>query len=163
MSRLSRIAVDNAELAIAPAQWSGDWVQHRLIEAYSVERRLPQSRRRTAGSAWPPMVVEWADVIGRADEVRQTVLQSWEFSNVGVSAADITNMEEAHDWLRIILSPYPQERLCLAHWAAAIAYHRSVRELLRQRRWSRTTFYRMVGAGAHVIALDLIRQGQPVG
>jgi hypothetical protein len=159
--RLTTIAIDS-DPGLPPVQWSAEWVQRRLIEAYSVERRLPQSRRRATGSAWPPMAVEWADIVGRADEVRQQVLQSWEFSNVGVSAADITRMEEAHDWLRIILFPYPQERLCLAHWAAAIAYRRSLRRLLLQRKWSRSSFYRYVSAGAHVVALELDHQGQPV-
>jgi hypothetical protein len=159
--RLTTIAIDS-ECGPPPTQWSAEWVQRRLIEAYSVERRLPQSRRRAIGTAWPPMAVEWGDIIGRADEVRQAVLQSWEFSNAGVSAADITRMEEAHDWLRIILFPYPQERLCLAHWAAAIAYHRSLRRLLQQRKWSRSSFYRYVSAGALVVALELDRQGTPV-
>jgi hypothetical protein len=31
-----------------------------------------------------------------------------------------------------------------------------------KRQWSRSTFYRMISAGAHVIALELKRQGQPV-
>jgi hypothetical protein len=42
--RLSTIEVDSQGLA--PSQWSGPWVQRRLIEAYSVERRLPQAQRR---------------------------------------------------------------------------------------------------------------------
>jgi hypothetical protein len=160
MPRLSTISIDSQGLA--PPQWSGSWVQRRLIEAYSVERRLPRSRRRTIASSWPGMVVEFVDLIGRADVAREQVFQSWEYSGVGVSAADLSRMEQAHDWLREILASYPEERLCLMQWATAIAYRRSLRRLLLQRRWSRSTFYRMVGAGAHVIAVELQRRKLPV-
>jgi hypothetical protein len=97
-------------------------VQRRLIEAYSVERRLPQAQRRLLiASAWPSMAVEFSDIVGRADDDRKDRFHSWEFTRLGVSAADISRMEQAHDWLRI-LKPYPEERLCLAQWAAAVAY-----------------------------------------
>jgi hypothetical protein len=162
MGRLSTIAIDSGQ-AVVPAQWSAAWVQHRLIDAYSVERRLPHTRRRLLiASAWPNPMVEFADLLGRADQAREQVLQSWEYSRLGVSAVDVSQMEEAHDWLRVILGPYPAERLCLSQWATAIAYRRSVRRLLTQRQWSRTTFYRYVAAGAFFIAFELQRQGQPV-
>lgn len=161
MPRLSTIAIDNIRAAV-PAQWSGSWVQRRLIEAYSVERRLPQARRRLlVASAWPPMVTEFADIVGRADLDRKERFHAWEHTKLGVSAQEIANMEAAHDWL-LILAPYPEERLCLGQWAAAVAYGRSLRRLLLQRRWSRTTFYRYVGAGAGFIAIELSRQGEPV-
>jgi hypothetical protein len=161
MQRLSTIAIDSTSVAV-PEQWSGSWVQRRLIEAYVTERRLPRSRRRTIASSWPGMVVEFVDLVGRADDAREEILQSWEYSDAGISAHEITRMENAQDWLRLILAPYPEERLCLSAWAAAIAYRRSIRRLLVQRRWSRTTFYRYTTAGAHVIAIELRRQGLPV-
>jgi hypothetical protein len=158
--RLSTIAVDSQGLA--PLQWSASWVQRRLIEAYSVERRLPQARRRLlVASAWPSMAVEFSDIVGRADDDRKDRFHSWEFTRLGVSAADISRMEQAHDWLAI-LAPYPQERLCLCQWAAAIAYRRSVRRLLQKRGWSTSSFYRRVTAGAHVVAMELTRQALPV-
>jgi hypothetical protein len=122
----------------SPDRWSGSWVQYRLIEAYSVERRLPQLRQRAAAGAWPATVVEWEDLIGRADSARQQVLQSWEYSNAGVSAAELSRMEEAHNWLRIILAPYPTERLCLAHWATAILSQKP--PAVETAPWSRSTF-----------------------
>jgi hypothetical protein len=158
--RLSTIAIDSQ--GPGPPQWSASWVQRRLIEAYSVERRLPQARRRLLiASAWPSMAVEFSDIVGRADDDRKERFASWEYVRLGVSAADISRMEQAHNWLGI-LKPYPEERLCLAQWAAAVAYRRSVRRMLLKRGWSRSTFLRRVTAGAHVIALELTRQGLPV-
>lgn len=161
MPRLATIALDNGP-DIAPAQWSASWVQQRLIEAYSVERRLPQSRRRPITNAWPKVVPEFSDIVGRADDAREQVLDVWQNCNGGASAQELTRMETAHDWLRIILARYPQERLCLGHWAAGIAYRRSLRRLLAQRRWSRSTFYRYAMAGALIIAVELRQQGEPV-
>jgi len=162
MPRLSTIAID-ASRAVTPAAWSADWVQQRLIEAYAVERRLPHARRRLLiASAWPSMKVEFSDIVGRADDDRKERFHSWEYAQLGASAADISRMEQAHDWLRVFLAPYPEERLCLSHWAASAAYRRSLSRLLKLRRWSRSTFYRRATAGAHVIALELTRQGVPV-
>jgi hypothetical protein len=159
--RLSTIVIDNSS-ALAPAQWCGSWVQQRLIEAYAIERRLPHKRPSKISNVWPAMQVEFSDIVGRADDAREEILQLWEYCYASVSAQEISRMEVAQDWLRIILAPYPQERLCLSAWAATIAYRRSLRRLMLQRRWSRSTFYRHVTAGAHVIALELKRQGCPV-
>jgi hypothetical protein len=163
LPRLTTITLDaDSHTPNPPSEWNAAWVQIRLIHAYSTERRLPHLRQRSVANAWPAMVIEFSDIVGRATEAREQVLHSWEYAGSGVTAADIGRMEQAHDWLRIILAPYPEERLCLSQWATAIAYGRSLRRLLLKRHWSRSTFYRFVGAGAHVIALDLQRQGRPV-
>jgi hypothetical protein len=161
MPRLSTIAID-ASRAVTPAAWSADWVQQRLVEAYTVERRLPHARRRLLiASAWPPMATEFSDIVGRADDDRKERFHAWENARLGCSSIDISRMEQAHDWLAI-LAPYPEERLCLSHLAAAAAYQRSLSRLLKLRRWSRSTFYRRAIAGAHVIAMELTRQSVPV-
>lgn len=159
--RLTTIAIDS-QAGQAPAQWTAAWVQRRLVEAYAIERRLPQPRRPTAGSSWPPTAVEFQDLIGRADEARSQVLQSWESVRGGVSSDQVSKMEQAHEWLRTILAQYPHERLCLASWAMAIAYRRSVRRIMLQRRWSRSSYYRYVTAGAYIVAVELQREKLPV-
>jgi hypothetical protein len=162
MPRLTTITLDADHADDPPAQWNAAWVQMRLVHAYSTERRLPHLRQRAVSNAWPSMVIEFSDIVGRATEAREQVLHSWEYAGSGVTAADIGRMEQAHDWLRIILAPYPEERLCLSQWATAIAYGRSLRRLLLKRRWSRSTFYRYVTAGGWIIARELQRQGRPV-
>ena len=71
-------------------------------------------------------------------------------------------MEQAHEWLRLHLANHPAERTCLAHWATAIAYNRSLRALLMRRRWSRSTFYRRVDEGSRIITAALIADDVPV-
>jgi hypothetical protein len=158
---LTAIALDS-RVATVPPQWSAAWIMRRVAEAYATERRLPLARRHMIGSAWPQTATEFSDVVGRADDDRRERFAAWEYAALNVSAQDITRQEEAYDWLLIILAPYPEERLCLAQWAAAKAYRRSLRRTLLKRGWSRSTFLRRVTAGAHVIALELTRQGIPV-
>jgi len=161
MSRLNTIALD-ASAGSAPAEWSPEWVQRRLVEAYSIERRLPNVRRKkTAGGSWPAISYEFADVVGWTD-ARDRVLDVWAHDRAGVFAAELKRMEEAHEWLRTILAKYETERLCLAHWAACIAYRRSLRRLLAQRRWSRTSFYRRIAIGSLIIAVQLKERGEAV-
>lgn len=50
-------------------------------------------------------------------------------------------MEEAQGWLLLVEEG---ERRCLAVWALAAARGIPVRKLLRQRGWSKSTFYRKV-------------------
>lgn len=158
MPRLSTIAVDSE--APVPAQWSAAWVQRRLVEAYMVERRMPRTRRPTTNS-WPAMQTEWEDLVGRAEEARHEVLDSWELLRCGVSAEEVSKMDAAQDWLSL-LKAYPEERMCLARWAAAIAYGVNLSQMLMERGWARTSFYRKVTAGSYIIALELERQGEPV-
>jgi hypothetical protein len=157
MPRLTTIAIDG-QPAAAPECIRG-WVQRRLIKL-QCRTAMPQARRRAS----PAPGRQWRLNGRTCSAVPMPSERSCNPGafNAGVSAEDLSRSEEAHDWLRIILAPYPTERICLASWATAIAYRRSLRRLLLQRRWSRSTFYRYVTAGAHVIALELERQGQPV-
>lgn len=161
MTRLTTIALDAAPGA-APAQWSPEWVQRRLVEAYSIERRLPAVRRKkTAGGSWPAISYEFADVVGWTD-ARDRVLDGWAQDKSGVFAAELSRMEEAHEWLRVILAQHEIERMCLAHWAACIAYRRSLRRLLEKKRWARTSFYRRLAIGSLVISMELNERGEVV-
>ncbi len=143
----------------APQHWSGEWVKARLVEAYGIERRLPDIRRST-GSAWPSINYEFSDVVAQGETASERVMVSW--SKGGVFPKELARMEQAQEWLRVILANHEVERFCLAHWATAQAYHRSLRALLGRRRWSRTTFYRRVSKGASIIARRLDHDGVPI-
>jgi len=160
MERLTTIALDAAPTR-APPQWTPDWVQRRLVEAFSVERRMPGGVKRRAAGAWPAISYEFSDVVGWTD-ARDRVLDNWANTRESVFSAEISRMEAAHEWLRVILANYEIERTCLAQWAACIAYRRSLRDMLARKRWARATFYRKVAIGSLVIAIELERRGDPV-
>jgi len=159
MSRRASIEIDLG-IGEAPTRWNAAWVQARVVEAYTIERKLPGARKVVTGTAWPNVNYTFADKVGWPD-ARERVLDEWMRAG-SAFAAEISRMDEAHEWLRIHLAQYEVERLCLAAWATSMAYHRSLSGLLRKRGWSRTTFYRRVTAGAHVIALALDAKGEPV-
>jgi hypothetical protein len=159
MTRLASIDVDAPIIHPAPARWSGQWVRRRLIEAYAIERRLPGERGHN-GTAWPAILYEFADVVAW-DDARERVLDAWANTRGSVFAREIARMDEAQAWL-YLLAERPIERQCLAIWASAVAYRRSVSRLLASRRWARATFYRRVCNGSILIARHLGRNGVPV-
>ncbi len=52
---------------------------------------------------------------------------------------------------------HPVEARCLLAWGFCVAYGKPLRRLMRQRGWSRSTFYRSVKSGAERIA-DYLNQ-----
>ena len=68
-------------------------------------------------------------------------------------------MEEAQGWLLLVEE---SERRCLAAWALAAARGISIRKVLRQRGWSRSTVYRKLDSGAAHIAVVLGQRGVAV-
>jgi hypothetical protein len=161
MTRMATVDMDAPQ--DPPAAWNGDWVCSRLVEAYRIEARLPGvAKYFSNGSAWPSINYEFADVVAQGETASSRVLAEWENTRGGVFAYQLTRMDQAHDWLRHYLAGHEVERMCLAHWATSMAYHRSLQSLLRKRRWSRTTFYRRVSAGASIIAGKLIADRVPI-
>ena len=145
---------------MTPAQWTPRLVQQRLREAFAVELRLPDSERpRGLTSVWPASPVhEFRDMVNWPD-VRERVWQSWARAKGGVFPHEVSRMEEAQGWLLLIEEG---ERRCLAVWALAAARGIPVRKVLRQRGWSRTTFYRKVDGGSAHIAAILSERGVAV-
>lgn len=158
---VSTIAMDASALGqVPPPSWTDEWVRHRLVEAYRVEARLPGLSRRKINGVWPSAPHEFADVVGWED-ASERVLQRWSKAR-GAFAAEISRMEQAQGWLLELLRTRPEERLCLAHWATAIAYNHSLRALIVRRRWSRSTFYRRVLQGSVIISNELQASATPV-
>jgi len=134
-------------------------VQQRLREAFAVELRLPDSDRpRGLVSAWPAAPVhEFRDMVNWPD-ARERVWQSWARAK-GVYPYEVSRMEEALGWLMLVGEG---ERRCLAVWALTAARRIPLRKVLRQRGWSRATFYRKLDCGAAQIAAILDQRGVAV-
>lgn len=139
-----------------PPHWTGAWVRGRLREAFEIDRRLPKATRSGGGNGWPPILHEFADVVGWND-ARSRVWADWQRAK-GAYAFEVSRMEEAFGWLGI-LTDYPGERRCLEAWARNT---RSLSSELRKRGWSRATFYRRVDDGSERIAAVLNCQGSKV-
>ena len=145
---------------MTPAQWTPRLVQQRLREAFAVEQRLPDSGRpRGLVSFWPAAPVHSFTEILHWTDARERVWQSWARSKGGVHAFEISRKEEAQGWLLLVEDG---ERRCLGVWALAAARGIPVRKVLRQRGWSKSTFYRKVDRGAVHIAAILGERGVAV-
>jgi hypothetical protein len=142
------------------AQWTPRLVQQRLCEAFAVEQRLPDADRpRGLASVWPAMPLhEFHDVLHWPD-ARERVWQSWAEAKGGVFPHEISRMEEAQGWLLLVDEG---ERRCLAVWALAASRGIPVRKVLRQRGWSKSTFYRKVDGGSVQVAAILGKRGVAV-
>lgn len=139
----------------APPHWTGEWVRHRLCEAFEVERRLP-GERRSNGSSWPFAVThEFSEMVHWTD-ARQRVWDAWAAAR-GAYPFEVSRMEEAFGWLELLRN-HDTERRYLAAWALMTARGKSIRLFLQRRAISRTTFYRRVEDGSKRIAAELARR-----
>jgi Domain of unknown function (DUF6362) len=146
--------------SLAPASWSGDLVCGRMVEAYSILRRLPdRGRHRSVVSAWPAAVRhDFTDVL-HWDDARERVWKSWERPQVA-SSIEISRMDEAMQWLNYL--SVEQERRALQGWAAASANRLPLRKVLRQFNEAPSTFYRYRNLAAERIAGRLNYDGVTV-
>jgi hypothetical protein len=156
------IELDQARTARPPAVWSGELVRQRLVEAFSIERRMPQERFRAVASSWPGTPMHsFADVVGwdnAGDGASDRVLQNWARAK-GVYSWEVSRMDEAIDWLRWL---DVIERRQLAAWAVAKARGIPVRKVMRREGWHPTTFYRATDKAAQRIADRLNAEGVTV-
>src|SRR6478736_5081753 len=72
-------------------KWTAKMVEERVVDAAQVMRRLPPVRVPGYFSTWPRALVEFADRVGQQPEPMRLPPPS---------AAAISRMEEALEWLR---------------------------------------------------------------
>ena len=151
-----------------PSRWDADWVRHRLVEGFTIERRMPDRRIGPAivKGAWLaiPTTDSFSDKVAQGEAPRQEIWEAWARAG-GCTAAQVSRMEEALAWPGAILANgggRAVEARCLLAWAFTVAYGRSLRQLMRTRGWSRSSFYRSVEDGAARIASHLNRHDAKV-
>jgi hypothetical protein len=90
-----------------PPQWTADWVRHRLVEAFTIERRIPDKRIGPAivKGAWAsiPTTDSFADRVDQGEAARQHVWDEWARAS-GALPYEVSRMEEALSWPGQVLS-----------------------------------------------------------
>jgi len=114
-----------------PTKWTGDWVRHRLIEAFTIERRIPDKRVGPAivKGAWAsiPTTDSFAERVDQGELAREHVWNEWARAS-GALPYEVSRMEEALSWPGQVLSNgYAVEGKVLLAWAFCVAYGRPVR------------------------------------
>src|SRR5262245_19882106 len=147
-----------------PPQWTAAHVRVRLVEAFEIDRRLPNGRLAPLRSTWRIATIDtFADKVAQGELASEYVLENWARSRGMVTAAEISRWEEAFGWPGAILTQdHPAECRCLLAWAACIAFGRPLARELRKRGWPRSTFLRRVESGAAHIADYLNERGVAV-
>ena len=142
-----------------PRAWNADWVKHRMVEAFTIERRIPDKRVGPAivKGAWAQIDTTdtFADRVYQGELARENVWEAWARAG-GALPHEVSRMEEALCWPGQVLSNgHATEGKVLLAWAFCIGYGKPLRRMLHQRGWSRTTFYKAVDSGSAQIAVYL--------
>ena len=157
---------DGGELE-RPSAWTADWVKHRMVEAFTIERRIPDKRVGPAivKGAWAKIATtdSFADRVHQGELAREHVWDKWARSG-GALPYEVSRMEEALSWPGTVLANgHAAEGKALLAWAFCVPIEAGTRRwLLRKRGWSRSTFYRAVDSGSARIAAYLNARGATV-
>ena len=115
---------DPAELE-RPAKWTGVWIKHRMIEAFTIEKRIPDKKIGPAivRGAWQniPTTDTFAERVDQGELAREHVWEQWARAG-GALPYEISRMEEALSWPGLVLSNgYAVEGRVLLAWGFCVA------------------------------------------
>jgi hypothetical protein len=149
-----------------PPRWDADHVGKRLVQAFVTLDRLPRLRGpREPSGHWPRTVTEWADQLAQAgleESERRTRQQAANRTVIRPSAADITHMETAFEWLSELRVEDSGMALVTTLWALRAARGRSIKKLCAERQWAPHTFFRKRAKALASLAEMLNVRGVPV-
>ncbi len=149
-----------------PPFWDAELVGTRLVHAFVTLDRLPRLRGpRKPGGHWPRTVTEWADQLAQAEleeSERRTRQQAANRTVIRPSAAEITHMETAFEWLRELRVEDSGMALVTTLWALRAARGRSIKKLCAEKQWAPHTFFRKRAKALASLANALNARGAPV-
>jgi hypothetical protein len=149
-----------------PPLWDAALVGKRLVQAFVTLDRLPRLRGpRAPGGHWPRTVTEWADQLAQAEleeSERRTRQQAANRTVIRPSAAEITHMETAFEWLSELRVEDSGMALVTTLWAMRSARGRSIKKLCAEKHWAPHTFFRKRAKALAILAEMLNARGMPV-
>jgi hypothetical protein len=114
-----------ARREMLPPLWDADIVGKRLVQAFVTLDRMPRLRGpRAPGGCWPRTVTEWADQLAQAEleeSERRSRQQTANRTVIRPSAAELTHMETAFEWLSELRVEDPGMALVTTLWALRTA------------------------------------------
>jgi len=134
--------------------WNPEQVGECLIAAYAILDRCPDSHGpRGHGNAWPTVVTD-EQAVPEPDGSRVRCAPP--------SPRELTHMEAALDWLRILGQEDQVTAQMVSHWALTAARRHSVKILCQRHGWALATFYRKRMNGLAFLATHLNIKAIPV-
>src|ERR1700720_100974 len=129
-----------------PPLWDGELVGKRLVQAFVTLDRMPRLRGpRAPGGHWPRTVTEWADQLAQAEleeSERRTRQQATNRTVIRPSAAEITHMEAAFEWLSELRVEDSGMALVTTLWALRAAERRTIQTRYAEKQCALFTFFR---------------------
>jgi hypothetical protein len=149
-----------------PAFWDAALVGKRLVEAFVTLDRMPRLRGpRAPGGHWPRTLTEWADQLAQAEleeSERRTRQQAANRTVIRPTAAEITHMEMAFEWLSELRVEDSGMALVTSLWALRAARGKSIKKLCAEKHWPPHTFFRKRAKALARLAAVLNARGAPV-
>jgi hypothetical protein len=149
-----------------PAIWDAALVSKRLVEAFVTLDRMPRLRGpRAPGGHWPRTLTEWADQLAQAEleeSERRTRQQVANRTVIRPTAAEITHMETAFEWLSELRVEDSGMALVTTLWALRAARGKSIKKLCAEKHWPPHTFFRKRAKALARLAAVLNARGVPV-
>lgn len=146
--------------------WSAEAVAAALVSAFVTLDRLPRARGpREPGGHWPAHAMEWADqlAVAELDEAERRERQAFAAKiRARPTGAQIDQMEKVLDWLRELRDLDSGMALVTTLWALRAARGRSIKALLKEKKWAPHTFYRKRAKALDHLAAALNLRGAPV-
>lgn len=145
-----------------PELWTPDHLSRRLVEAFTVLRRLPRVKGpRTPGNHGPAYMHDWADRLAQVEdpEILKEHQAEQNRDRSQPSALDIQHMEMCNEFLRSFRDQDELGALVLARWALASAFGQSVARKAKEMGMAKSSFYARRESGLKACAAMLNRRG----
>jgi hypothetical protein len=140
----------------APVRWEPEIVLGRMVEACLV-MAATASPIRSPGNGWPEMMREWADYLGRGEDLRAETWAKWErvADRPSYDAATMSRAEEAMRWPMLFLADHPSESKAVMVHATTKAARKPLQWVLKVRRYPVSTFKKRRATGLRIITEGL--------
>jgi len=136
------------------SHWVPEQVGECLIAAYAILDRCPDNHRpRGHRNAWPTVA---------GDEPAVPETDGSCARRPPPSPRELTHMEAAFDWLRVLGQRDQVMAQMVSHWALTASRHHSIRILCQRHGWALATFYRKRIGGLTFLATHLNANAFPV-
>jgi hypothetical protein len=143
-----------------PSAWTADHVAIRLVDAFTILRKLPKPRGpKSPGNSWPEYAYTFADVVGWSDlPAGERAERDKDLNKVSdrPTSRDLAIMEAAFEWLRWLRTVDDAIARIIALTSHTKASDGSIRALCRAKGWHRATVDRKVDRGLQFIVDHLI-------
>ena len=145
-----------------PELWTSDHLSRRLVEAFTVLRRLPRVKGpRAPGNHGPAYMHDWADRLAQVEdpEILKEHQAEQNRDRSQPSALDIQHMDQCNEFLRACRDQDELGALVLARWALASAFGQSVAKKAKEMGMAKSSFYARREGGLKTCAAMLNRRG----